>query len=496
MIKVLIQPIVFIEALKDEHSKAFKAIQTCQRNPLIQAWVSAGVTEYLLGKDATAKDINPILAQIAQVPINAKLSGEALKLDLDYDQALAVVMADCFNIDVIIGSKAGKLGDFEVWSPEDALNYEDDPAQGNIDFLNLKYPLHPIFNQVDGWFMEIMQNTAFAGGTHVNEFEKEFAAYQQTKEAVGVSSGTDALLYALLAMGVGPGDEVITQPNTFIATTEAISQAGATIVFVDVDKNTALLDPSLIEAKITKKTKVILPVHLYGQISPMEEIKAIADKHGLMILEDACQAHGAELNGKRAGHWGSAAAFSMYPGKNLGAFGEAGAVVCNDSELAAKIKMLREHGQSEKYYHQIEGYNGRMDNFQAASVRAKLPLLDSWNARRREIAHLYSSELGDIDQLSLTEELENAKPAYHLYVVQAPDATALHEALKEQGIFSGFHYPMPLHLQEAYKDMGLKRGSFPVTERLGDHLLSLPMFPELTDGQVDRICKAVRAFYD
>jgi len=343
--------------------------------------------------------------------------------------------------------------------------------------------------------MEIIQNTAFAGGNHVAQFEKDFAAYSGAKHAVGVGSGTEALLFPLMAMGIGPGDEVITQPNTFIATTEAISQAGATVIFADVKRGTWNLDPAEVEKKITPKTKAILPVHLYGQPAELDALLDLCEKHNLLLLEDSCQAHGAEYKGQRAGSMGAAAAFSLYPGKNLGAYGEAGVVTTNDPEIAAKVKMIREHGQAEKYYHDMEGYNGRMDNIQAAAVRAKLPFMDGWNAKRRQVAAWYEQLLGDCQPVELPQIAPGAMPVWHLFVIHVADPNGLHEHLKGLGISSGFHYPMPLHLQKAYAHMGLGEGSFPNAEYNAHHLLSLPMFPELSRAEVEKVASAIRDFY-
>ncbi|MCP4297834.1 MAG: DegT/DnrJ/EryC1/StrS family aminotransferase [Proteobacteria bacterium] len=344
--------------------------------------------------------------------------------------------------------------------------------------------------------MEIIQNTAFAGGNHVGDFEKEFAAFSKTKHAVGVASGTDALRFALIALGVQEGDEVITVPNTFIATTEAISQAGGIPVFVDVMPDTYNMNPAEVEAKITEKTKVILPVHLYGQMADMEQIMKIAQKHDLKVLEDSCQAHGAELNGKRAGSIGDAAAFSLYPGKNLGAYGEAGCLTTNNLGIARTVSQLRDHGQSEKYYHGMEGYNGRMDNLQAAACRAKIPFMDRWNQERRRVADIYSRNLQNNPNIQIPSVPAGNTPVFHLYVVLVDKPQELQQFLKKRGIFSAFHYPVPLHLQSAYKNRNEDLGSFPVTENCAEKLLSLPMYPELTEEQIIHVCETIEKFYD
>jgi dTDP-4-amino-4,6-dideoxygalactose transaminase len=285
-----------------------------------------------------------------------------------------------------------------------------------------------------------------------------------------------------------PGDEVITVPNTFIATTEAISQAGGKILFVDIDPATSNLDPQKIEKAITPKTRGIVPVHLYGNPADMDAVQAIAEKFGLWVVEDACQAHLAEYKGRRAGSLGRAAAFSFYPGKNLGACGDAGAVTTPDPEIAATVRMLRDHGQSQKYHHDMEGYNGRCDALQAAALLVKLKYLSRWCAARREHAALYTSLLQGTPGITLTATTSGSLPVYHLFVVQVENRDAVMTRLKEKGIATALHYPVPLHRQNAYRDLNLPPGSYPVAERCAGHLLSLPMYPELTEEQIRYVC--------
>ncbi|MFH2131072.1 MAG: DegT/DnrJ/EryC1/StrS family aminotransferase, partial [bacterium] len=413
-----------------------------------------------------------------------------------FETGLQVAAAKIFKIPFVVTAQSVENQEgVSFISCQQAMEMDASAGSERVDFLNLNLALHPMFNQMDGWFMEIIQNTAFAGGNHVAEFEKEFADYCRIPHAVGVSNGTDALLFALLAMGIQPGDEIITVPNTFIATTEAISQAGAVPVFVDVCPDSYNMNPDLIEAKITEKTRALLPVHLYGQMADMDAIMAIARKFDLMVLEDACQAHGADRNGRRAGTFGLAGAFSMYPGKNLGAFGEAGCVITADPKIAATVKCLREHGQSKKYYHQLEGFNGRMDNLQAAALRAKLPLLDNWNENRRRIARQYQRELSGIPGLNLPVVKDYAGHVFHLFVILVPDPQELSAYLQQREIYTGFHYPVPLHLQQAYQTRGERQASYPVSEQCAAQLISLPMFPELTEKQISRVCAEIRAYY-
>lgn len=364
----------------------------------------------------------------------------------------------------------------------------------NIPFLDLKVQYRQIESEVLPMMTEAMANGAFIGGPQVAGFEEEFAAFCDSRFCVGVNSGTDAIRFALMAAGVGSGHEVITVPNTFIATTEAISQTGAVPVFVDIDPNTCNLDPGKIQSHITPRTRAIVPVHLYGQPADMDAILAIADRHGLAVIEDACQAHGALYKAKKAGSMGIAGCFSFYPGKNLGAFGEGGAVVTRDEAMAGTMRRLRDHGQSQKYFHETEGYNGRLDAIQAGVLRIKLRHLEGWNAARRKNAAYYTERLSGISGIQLPFESPDAVSVYHLYVIHADRRDALQKFLSEKGIATGLHYPRPLHLQNAYAHMGLKEGAFPVAEASARRLLSLPMFAELTREQMDYVVAGVAEF--
>lgn len=362
-----------------------------------------------------------------------------------------------------------------------------------IPFLNLKAQHDPIRAELMTAIQEVIDTSAFAGGPFVARFEEDFAAFCQTKHAVGVANGTDALWFALLALGVGPGDEVITVPHTFMATAEAISFAGATPVFVDIDPQTYTMDPALIEKAITPRTKAIIPVHLYGQMADMDPIMEIAHRRGLYVVEDACQAHGAEYKGRKAGSIGHAGCFSFYPGKNLGALGEAGGIATNDSALAEKMRVLRDHGQATKYFHSVIGWNGRMDGIQGAALRIKLKVLAQGNAARRAHAELYTKLLANVEGVSTPTVASYGVPVFHLYVVRVQNRDALLDALGKRGVACGIHYPKPVHLQQAYAHLGLKRGSFPITESCADEILSLPMFPELTPAQVETVARELKA---
>lgn len=363
----------------------------------------------------------------------------------------------------------------------------------SIPLVDLKAQYRAIRPEIDVAMQRVVDNTAFILGKEVETFESAYAKFCQVKHCVGMDSGTAALHLALIICGVKPGDEVITTTHTFVATAEVVSVIGAKPVLVDVDPRTYNIDPNVVERAITPRTRAIIPVHLYGQPAEMDPILEIARKHNLRVIEDAAQAHGAEYRGRRAGTMGDVACFSFYPGKNLGAYGDAGALVTNDAELAERARMLRNHGRVSKYEHQIVGYGYRLDALQAAILGAKLPHLDAWNARRREIADYYTELLTNTD-LVTPYCPPHITPIYHIYAVLSKHRDALQKHLKARGIETIIHYPIPLHLQPVYQSLGYKRGDFPIAERVADEELSLPMYPELTDGQVQQIVDAVREF--
>ena len=361
-----------------------------------------------------------------------------------------------------------------------------------VPFLDLKAQYKSIKEEIAIELQKVLDNTAFAGGPFVSQFEKEFASFCQTDFAIGLGSGTAALWAAIQGLGISEGDEVITTPNTFIATAEAISFAGAKPVFVDIDEQTYNINPQLIEDAITPKTKAIIPVHLYGQTADMNPIMEIAKAKDLFVIEDACQAHGAKCNGKPAGSIGDAGCFSFYPGKNLGAYGEAGAVVTNNLQLADNLQMFRDHGQKKKYYHAIVGWNARMDGFQGAILSVKLKYLNQWNESRRKNAQLYNDLLADIDGIITPTEVDYAKHVYHLYVIRVKNRDEFMATLVENDVFCGIHYPIPLHLQDAYSSLGYKKGDYPVAEKCCEQLVSLPMFPELTSEQISYVVEKIK----
>ena len=362
----------------------------------------------------------------------------------------------------------------------------------NVPFLDLKSQYIPLKGEIATALQEVLDSTAFAGGPLVDRFEREFALYCQCGHAIGTGNGTDALWMALLGLGVKAGDEVITTPGTFIATAEAISFCGASPVFVDIDEQTYNINPDLIEATITPKTKAIVPVHLFGQPADMDPILDIARRHGLAVIEDACQAHGAEYKNRPAGSIGDAGCFSFYPGKNLGAYGEAGAVVTNSPELAEKLRSFRDHGQRRKYHHCIIGWNARMDGFQGAVLNVKLPHLPAWTEARRRNAALYDELLADVPTVITPQAADYAGHVYHVYAIRTQNRDDFIARLAEQGVACGIHYPVPLHLQEAYAFLGYQEGAFPVAEKCAREFVSLPMYPELKEEMIHYVVEKIK----
>ena len=387
-----------------------------------------------------------------------------------------------------------------------------------IPFIDLVSLHHGMEEDLVAVFRDALNTGQFIGGPSVEKFEEDFAAFCGTKYCIGVNSGTDALRFALIAAGINKGDIVLTVPNTFIATTEAISQTGADPEFIDIDERSYNMDPEKLREFLEKHCTVnlgsgrtvlqrtrkpvtaVIPVHLYGQTADMDRIRDLAKQYNLAVIEDACQAHGAlyfsksENCWKKAGTMGIAAAFSFYPGKNLGACGEAGAVTTNDEGIARTIRKLRDHGQSTKYYHDIEGYNGRLDAIQAAVLRIKLKQLTAWNDERRRIAQRYNELLASVESVVLPYEPEWSRAVYHLYVIRAQKRDALQSFLSKRMISTGLHYPIPLHKQKAYAAAKISNGSFPVSERTAQEILSLPIFPGFTDDQQKQVVERIREF--
>ncbi len=392
------------------------------------------------------------------------------------------------------------------------------PEAGRIPMLDLVSPHRELEPELMSVFQSSLRTAGFVGGPTVQRFENEFAEFCGVRHAVALASGTDAVRFALIAAGVQPGDVVITVPNTFIATVEAISQAGALAEFVDIDERTYCMDPQKLaeyfdrECYIDGQTNkayhrryrapvtAVVPVHLYGQVANMDPIFKLARRFSVMVVEDACQAHGAQYHSESENRWrsagsmGAAAAFSFYPGKNLGACGEGGAATTNDESIAKRMRMLRDHGQSKKYYHDIEGYNGRLDAIQAGILSVKLRRLQEWNEKRRQAADRYDRMFSGIDGVVTPHTPEWSKPVYHLYVIRVQDRPGLQKHLSEHQIDTGIHYPVPLHLQKAYANRAFRTGDFPVTEKVAAEIVSLPMYPELTEAQQARVVECVAEF--
>ncbi|MCZ6775316.1 MAG: DegT/DnrJ/EryC1/StrS family aminotransferase [Ignavibacteria bacterium] len=365
-----------------------------------------------------------------------------------------------------------------------------------VPFLDLKSQYSSIKGEVNPAIQNVLDNAAFILGEEVTQFETEFALAHDARYCYGVSSGTDGNHLVLWALGVGPGDEVIIPVNTFIATAWGATLCGATPVFVDCDIDSYNIDPSEIEAKITARTKAIVAVHLYGQPADLDPLLEIARKHGLYLVEDCAQAHLAEYKRKKVGSLSDASSFSFYPGKNLGAYGEAGAVATNDSEVAAKFKMFRDHGSDRKYYHETYGHNYRMEAIQAAVLRVKLRHLQGWTEARRRNARRYDEYLRGLPVIVRPAEMNYAKHVYHLYVIRTPHREELQKHLETKGVATGLHYPVPLHLQKAFQDLGYRQGDFPVAEKVSKEILSLPMYPELTEQQIKHVCDSIMEFID
>lgn len=365
----------------------------------------------------------------------------------------------------------------------------------NIPLVDPSKQYRELKPQIDRAVNRVLRKGNFILGDEVDEFERDFARYCGTKYCIGVSSGSSALLIALQSLGVGQGDEVITTPNTFIATVFPIIFLGAKPIFVDIDPKTYQIDISRLEKAMTPKTKVIVPVHLFGIPAPMDGIMRIARRCGIYVVEDACQAHGSSLNGRKCGSFGDVAAFSFYPGKNLGAAGDGGALITNNKELADKIRAMRNVGQSEKYKHDIFGYNSRLDTIHAVILSLKLKKLNRWNAKRRNIARLYNKFLKDLPIILPPKLKKNYVENYHLYVIRLPERNNLLAFLKEKGVHCGIHYPIPVHLQKSLKQLNYKKGDFPIAEKYADEILSLPMHPHLTLKEIEYICSLIKRFF-
>ena len=460
------------------------------------------------GKNKAQILIDRILSQVSIIPLRASaISRSIAAAGGDFEIAANVSAARTLGIKHIVTLKKGadNSDGIRVFSPAtfwEYLNagYPSDVV--HVPFLDLKAQMHQVYNDIDERLGDIIGNTAFILGRHVEEFEKRFAEFQQVKYCIGVSSGTDALHIALQVLGIGIGDKVIVPVNTFIATAEAVTLCGAEPVFVDCDAwaniDTGMCRHLLKETREKGLTmpKAIVPVHLYGQPADMTALGSLADEYDLLIVEDACQAHLAQWDGVPVGNFGQFTAFSFYPGKNLGAWGEAGALVTNDRELFESARRLRQHGEVQRYHHQVVGHNYRMEAFQGAVLAAKLDHLYNWTQQRRQNARMYNQLLADIEQVQTPAIRPEATSVYHLYVIQAEQRDKLQTYLADKGIATGLHYPRPLHLQPAYGHLGYRQGDFPAAESFAAEMLSLPMFPELSIRQIEYVCDHIAGFYN
>jgi dTDP-4-amino-4,6-dideoxygalactose transaminase len=458
-----------------------------------------------IGESKSRQLVSDLTRSFAEIPLNSAINKKALEADLpEYEDNIQIESASCFHMDAIItrNKKHFKQEAVPVYAPEefiDLLNNNEKylNLESSIPFLDLKAQNHQIFNEIDDRFFDIMANAGFILGKYVDEFEKGFAEIQDAKYCIGVSSGTDALHVALLSLGIGHGDLVIVPVNTFIATAEAVTLCGAKPVFADCDEYHNI-DAEKLRKQIEAmdeanriKLKAIIPVHLYGQPADMDAVMSIADQFGLLVVEDACQAHLAEYKGKKVGTLGKFGAFSFYPGKNLGAWGEAGALITNDEDLYLKVRQIRQHGEIVRYHHGVVGHNYRMSAFQGAVLSVKLKYIAEWTEKRQKNAGLYRKYLSNVAGIELPKEKKGCFSVYHLFVIQTDNREALQNYLQEKGIASGLHYPVPLHLQEAYKDLGHKKGEFSVAENAAERILSLPMYPELAEHQIKHVCEAI-----
>jgi len=473
----------------------------------------------LHNSDKTREYLNYIQEKYSVIPMRHSIFTQALeKYNSDFEIQVQIASAEAFNMGCIITHHIDRFNNTDIPAVTPLLflekiksGYFDTVTE--VPFLNLKAQHHQIYSEIDQRITDIISNTGFILGKHVDEFEERFSELQEAKYCIGVSSGTDALHIALLTLGIGPKDAVIVPVNTFIATAEAVSLCGAVPVFVDCDDHFNI-DVNKIREMLQKaegekglyfkpnankdlydlRITAIIPVHLYGQSANMDEIMALAEEYNLRVIEDCCQAHLARWKDKRVGNFGAFGAFSFYPGKNLGAYGEAGALITNDEQLFLKAGIIRQHGEVERYTHKVIGHNYRMEAIQGAVLSTKLKYLTEWTRKRKKNAQLYTEILSKVQGIQTPRELDGTDCVYHLYVIRTDDRQGLQHYLHENGIATGLHYPIPLHLQEAYKDLGYTHGDFPEAENAAGKILSLPMYPELTENQIRYVCDKIKEF--
>ena len=525
-LKIFIETDALIDmAVRSDHyPQSFKLLNDLIETPEFSLWVSAASLiniNHIVSKDRGREKARALFKFIQEefsiIPFRNSIFVKAVtQNDTDFDDQVQIASAEAFEMDCIISRNVDRFRSCSVpaLTPGDFLekwNAREFNSNIQVPFLDLKAQHHQIYNEIDDRITDIIANTAFVLGKHVEEFEKRFAELQGAKYCIGVSSGTDALHIALMALEIGPGDVVIVPVNTFIATAEAVNMVGAEPVFVDCDHFYNLDVKKLREIIESKQYAVrsndsritnndsritaIIPVHLYGQPANMNEIMALAEEYGLYVVEDCAQAHLAKYKNSFVGNFGQFGCFSFYPGKNLGAYGEAGGLVTNDPDLYQKAKMIRQHGEIERYQHQRIGHNFRMEALQGAVLSTKLKYIRQWTEKRQKNAQVYNELLKDIQEVKIPAEIDHVRAVYHLYVIQTEARDALQKYLNENNIATGLHYPVPLHLQRAYAHLGYKKGDFPVAEELADEILSLPMYPELTEAQIRYVAEQIGEFY-
>lgn len=455
------------------------------------------------GETAGRRFLEFVQKRISSAPLRNVTLTDSLQYNISSLEAASHLAVDSLvGIDAILSSslEPSEVNGLKCVHP-DQFDAEDTVPRrnGKVPFVDLKAQFPDVYNEIDDRITDIMSTTGFILGHHVEEFETRFAELQKSKHCIGVSSGTDALHIAFLALGIGPGDEVIIPVNTFIATAEGVSLTGATPVFVDsneyynIDIESAR---NVLEKRGSSgRRRAIVPVHLYGQPADLDAVASLADDFGISIVEDCAQAHLAEYRGNPVGNSGKFGAFSYYPGKNLGAYGEAGALVTNDDNLAERAKMMRAHGEATRYMHSIVGHNYRMEAMQGAVLATKVKYLANWTEARQRNALLYTELLADVGEIQLPKEPDFAKSVYHLYVIQTDNRDELRNYLDQHGIASGLHYPVPLHLQAAYSDLGYRQGDFPVAEKQASRIVSLPMYPELAEHQIEQVCNTIKLYF-
>ena len=517
MVRVLLDIDVILDILEEREEfylDSFSVLNLCALGR-IEGWISAdshSTIHYFLRKELSEfesrKKIVHNLRPLSVIPVRRSTLEQAFNSKLpDFEDNIKIASAETFHLDFIVTRNIDhyKKSPVKALTPNEFISEAKSgllsPNPERVPFLDLKAQHHEIYNEVDDRLTDIVANTAFIMGKYVDEFEERFAEVQGAKYCIGVSSGTDALHLALMALGIGPGDRVVVPVNTFIATAEAVSLCGAEPVFVDCDE-VYNIDTQKLKERLSALShqpsalpKAVIPVHLYGQPANMEEILAVADEYGLTVVEDCAQAHLAEYKGKKVGNFGELGCFSFFPGKNLGAYGEAGAVVTNDDELYEKMKLIHNHGSVIRYHHDIVGHNYRMEAFQGAVLSVKVNLIEEWTTKRKEKADLYGELLRNVDEIVVPEVKMGCSHSFHLYVIRCPNRDELRTFLRENGIDTGLHYPVPLHLQKAYAQLGHKKGDFPVAERFADEILSLPIYPELGERQIRYVVEKIKEFY-